>query len=145
MSRFAVCCSLAFLLACGAAQPSTADPEWGSVFVGTWQGVGEQYPEGMAGERWPMVVQIEHIDPGPCGTVTYPSLDCSGTWICQPGFEGDVLEIRERITEGADRCTDNGSITLTARDDGTLAFRYASGDVRAGASLSPPLPETPRE
>ena len=72
------------------------------------------------------------------GTVSYPQLSCSGTWIQHGSTANGVRLITETITQG--NCV-NSDVTLTPHSDGTLSFMstyYAASkkqDVTAYATL----------
>ena len=53
------------------------------------------------------------------GTVSYPQLSCSGTWIQHGSTANGVRLITETITQG--NCV-NSDVTLTPHSDGTLSF-----------------------
>ena len=72
------------------------------------------------------------------GTVSYPQLSCSGTWIQHGSTANGVRLITETITQG--NCV-NSDVTLTPHSDGTLSFMstyYAASkkqDITAYATL----------
>jgi hypothetical protein len=59
-------------------------------------------------------------------TVTYTRPGCSGTWTMVHA-DDQVLHLREQITDGMDRCTDEGTVTLTLRSGPRLGVAYVSG------------------
>ncbi|WP_433326588.1 serine/threonine-protein kinase [Spirillospora sp. CA-294931] len=65
------------------------------------------------------------------GTITYPGQGCSGRMALMGSAPG-TLTLREEITTGAARCVDSGTITLSRRKNGGLAFNYSGSE--AGAS-----------
>lgn len=112
----------------GEGQTSSA-PAGGSGFTGQWRGTGTQ----SGGSSWPLSVNIHSTGPGECANVRYPSLGCRGVWICE-NVEGDVIRGRERITSGR-RCLEEGTIRIRRDPDGTLAWQYQHGSIRATATL----------
>jgi hypothetical protein len=95
--------------------------------IGRWTGMGEQTPANADQNRWEIVVEISGFAAGECGHVAYPSLDCSGVWICEPGGNEREIRAREHITKGLARCVDGGDMQITLTDAGELEWTW-SGD-----------------
>ena len=75
-----------------------------------------------------MVVEITSLAVGQCATVRYPSLSCSGEWICTETSDGAAaLRGREHILEGRSVCLDgNVVMSLTVSDD--LSWHWEGAD-----------------
>lgn len=118
------------------AEPEPA-PEPPPTLVGRWHGVGEQAGAGTDGQTWYLVLELRGTAPGECGTIEYPEprQECSGIYICEPGFDGRTLRAREQITVGAERCIDQ-EVTLTLEPDGDLRLEAEAGRIRAWANLA---------
>lgn len=87
----------------------------------TWRGqVLQPYPDGKTGV-YP--VRMTLSDAG--GTIDYPSLSCGGT-LTRLRTVGDVVEYREKLTYGANRCIDNG--TVGVRIKGRLLLWHWTGE-----------------
>jgi hypothetical protein len=72
------------------------------------------------------------------GTISYPSLACSGRVIREPD-EGDSMIGRERITEDPARhCVDGGAMIIPRARGATFEWRWRhpTGEDGAAASLS---------
>lgn len=72
------------------------------------------------------------------GTISYPTLACSGRVIREPD-EHDTLIGRERITEDPDRrCVDGGAMIIPRVRGATFEWRWrdANGQPGAEATLS---------
>lgn len=103
----------------------------GEGMIGRWTGVGTQGD----GQTWEMHVEITSTQPGPCGTVEYPSIPCSADWICLSGSSGRTVRAREDLTDGVGRCIDHGTMTMTLTPEGTLDWRWTGSGERASAKL----------
>jgi len=91
--------------------------------LGVWEGTGTQ----SNGDSWPMVVQITSLAIGECATVRYPSLSCSGEWLCTETSDGAALRGQEHILEGRSICLDgNVVMSLTVNDD--LSWHWEGDD-----------------
>lgn len=89
-------------------------------FFGSWEGRGrEANPPG----EWTIAATIMGGQPvgGLVGTITYPSLRCTGTLTLRAAAPG-ALELGEHITAGP--CEDGGIITLTPLRDGSLRYDW---------------------
>lgn len=116
------------IAAAPSSQPSASES---AGLVGRWEGVGRQDD----GFSWPMFVELSSTSPGPCATVEYPSVPCSGQWICARS-RGDTIEARERLLgDSARRCIDGGAMTMEISPDGSLAWEWVGSDVTASATL----------
>lgn len=107
--------------------PSGPDP-----LIGTWEGTGIQND----GQRWPMVVSITSVEPGRCATVEYPSIPCSAEWHCGSRASDGTLVAVERLTEGRDRCVDDGSLGMRVTGTGQLEWSWEGSGMTARATLS---------
>lgn len=107
-------------------------------FLGRWIGVGEQRPSSVEGQTWSMEVEIRSTAPGECGAISYPSLNCRGVWICEPGFDGVTLHAVERITEQTGHCVDGGVMEMALTEFGGLQWRQTVGEFVAWATLTRP-------
>ena len=88
---------------------------------GTWRGqVLQPDPDGRT-EVYPVRMTIN--DSG--GTIDYPTLSCGGT-LTRLRAIGDVVEYREKLTYGVDRCIDNG--TVGVRIKGRLLLWHWTGE-----------------
>jgi hypothetical protein len=106
-------------------------PEEATGVIGRWTGQGVQND----GQTWDIVVDITTTRPGPCGSVDYPGIPCSGEWICVSG-DSRSLRAREKITEGTDKCIDNGTMTMSVRPDGSLDWQWRGSGSTAKAVLT---------
>jgi hypothetical protein len=79
--------------------------------LGSWAGVGFQKMSDGKIEQWTIRMHIVSRDNA---TIDYPSLNCGGT-LTYLRDVGDIREFRERLTYGADRCIDNGTVGLHAK------------------------------
>ncbi|MGK5552158.1 serine/threonine-protein kinase [Actinomadura kijaniata] len=86
-----------------------------TAFTGEWTGTGQQSD----GKPVPVVLVLRAGDGH--GTIAYPAQNCSGE--VRLVGAGRALTLRERITRGADRCVDQGTITLTPSRE-RLRFEY---------------------
>ena len=136
----------AFVSACWAGKPvpppiSNAAPAPTSITshrnVERWAGTGRQFDNGMS---WDMVLTLR---PGAeigedLGTISYPSLGCSGRVIREPD-EGDSWIGREKITDDPDhRCVDGGAMLIPRGRGATFEWRWRhpTGEDGAEAMLS---------
>jgi len=91
-----------------------------TVFFGAWEGSGSQTdPPG----EWTIAARIMGGQPvgGLVGTISYPSLNCTGT-LTLVAASPTALELGERINTGP--CEDGGIITLTPLQDGRLRYDW---------------------
>ncbi|GAA1544293.1 hypothetical protein GCM10009678_28670 [Actinomadura kijaniata] len=86
-----------------------------TAFTGEWSGTGRQSD----GKPIRVILHLTAGD-GP-GRITYPDQNCSGE--VRLLGTGQALTLREHITQGAERCVDQGTITLTP-DRERLRFQY---------------------
>lgn len=76
-----------------------------------WRGTGVQSD----GQNWPIVVKLWSLDAGVCGVIDYPTVPCSGQWVCLGSADGTGWRnAREDIKRG--NCIDGG--TFRFRIDG---------------------------
>lgn len=104
--------------------PSTASPATVSM-EGTWSGRATQSD----GQRYGVV--IEFIPGSPDPAINYPELSCGGRLRFQ-GRQAESYTYIERITTGAFRCTDGGTVFLTPRG-GTIEFYWTKPDGRSSS------------
>ncbi len=91
-----------------------------TVFFGAWEGSGSQTdPPG----EWTIAARIMGGQPvgGLVGTISYPSLNCTGT-LTLIAASSTGLELGEHIATGP--CEDGGIITLTPLQDGRLRYDW---------------------
>lgn len=114
-------------------KPSTPDPTANMVpaaYLGTWTGTGTQVNPSV---EWPMRITIRGGAVGSIvGGAEYPEQSCGGNLILEEVASGIVLG--ESLTYGQGSCTDGGTITLTLRGDGRLAFGWVG--IRTDGSVS---------
>lgn len=83
---------------------------------GRWSGWADQWDSGdvsaPADSRWSVEITIRTGPDAPAGTVSYPSLGCSGRLTYIGGGGNGSHLFREEIEVGADRCASPGTITL---------------------------------
>lgn len=96
-----------------------------------WEGVGHQND----GQTWPLVVTVRAAEPGRCASVDYPSIPCKAIWICTEIAEDGSLLGREELTEGIDRCIDNGTLSMRFTPEGRMDWTWQRGDVTARSTL----------
>jgi len=138
------------LLACGPSPELYADPEdahdvgvmvpddspepevvYASV-LGRWHGTGLQSD----GLQWAIDLEVANLNAGPCAVIRYPSIGCSGYWVCRRPSKGSRIEAIERITEGRDRCSDHVAVKIAlANDHGSLCYFADDGRVTASGKL----------
>lgn len=94
----------------------SAQSKAGSWLSGTWTGTGYQID---ANETWTMKVTVK----GKKYTIEYPSLNCSGRWLLI-SFGSRLAKLRERITNGVDKCIDRGTVTIQRLNRRQIEFRY---------------------
>jgi hypothetical protein len=100
------------------APSGSATPQIPSAFSGTWNGTVHQRSSlGLS-----FAVQITLTGGGQSGTVTYPSLGCSGP-LTPLSASNQKLVLQQGVVSGQQTCG-QGSITLTQRPDGTLAYAF---------------------
>jgi len=100
--------------------------------VGRWEGIGHQYDDE---SDWEVVMRLRATAPlnQPIGTISYPSLGCSGELIRIRERAG-TFTVQERLVDNPeDRCVDGGTIRFR-RHGGTLDWRWFDGDGNEGAS-----------
>ncbi|MEU4821815.1 serine/threonine-protein kinase [Actinomadura sp. NPDC023710] len=68
---------------------------------------------------------------GGAGRITYPEQNCAGTETLA-GRTGETLRFQERITFGAERCVDTGTVTLTPGSGGDRLIFHYSGTSPSG-------------
>ena len=83
-----------------------------------WKGAGYQYD---VGHSWDIIVSFKQENQQ--FKIQYPSISCSGYWRLLD-FDNESFEFREIITEGQDKCTNNGRVVLKKKDDLTYEFYY---------------------
>ena len=100
--------------------------------IGRWEGVGHQSD----GSTWEMELDITRVDDGVCGVVHYPSLGCSGFWVCDDS-SGRRLRAVEHITEGRRTCVDGVEVSLRlTRQRETVAFTAQTAEISAAGRLT---------
>jgi hypothetical protein len=113
------------------ATASDSPTEAASGLEGVWEGTGHQDD----GQTWPVVVTLQSTSPGTCASVDYPSIPCKAVFICAERSESGEVRGREELTEGRDRCIDNGTFTLQLDSAGRLELFWTGGGVTARATL----------
>lgn len=79
--------------------------------AGSWVGLGLQVnPDGKS-DTWAIKMRI---DANGSARIDYPSLQCGGTLIPVRTL-ADGAEYRERLTYGADKCVDGGTVGVHLR------------------------------
>ncbi|GIJ44098.1 hypothetical protein Val02_09840 [Virgisporangium aliadipatigenens] len=96
--------------------PTARDAGFPPGMVGTWSGELLQSD----GKRWPVEIRIGSDT---AATVSYARPGCSGS-LTPVGTVGPVVDVRERITSGTDRCTDTGTGTLRQPGPNELEYVY---------------------
>lgn len=112
-------------------QPRTEPPPPNPFPLGRWAGTGVQGD----GQSWPLEVDLWTTRSGACASVRYPSIPCAATWICVAQSSDGVLEAREELTEGHDRCIDGGTMTMRPVDD-HLEWQWQGSGQTARADLT---------
>lgn len=97
----------------------SATPEIPSAFSGNWSGTVRQ--RGSLGLSF--AVQMSLTGGGESGTVTYPSLGCSGP-LTPLSASNDKLVVEQGVVSGQQTCG-QGTITLTRGPDGSLSYSFA--------------------
>ena len=92
--------------------------------VGIWKGKAYQANPAGPGMSYDISLRINETGNG---IIQYPSLSCIGTLIRQPG---DVIQYREQLTLGKERCVDNGKVVLEKRGD-QLFWQWSGQGTRA--------------
>lgn len=109
---------------------------------GRWSGSANQWNSGdtstLIDSQWSVEITIRSGPDGPnkpAGTVSYPSLRCSGrlTYIGPGG--GSSHMFREDIDVGADRCIPTGTITLERTEDVLLYSAQHDGSASVSMGL----------
>jgi hypothetical protein len=96
----------------------SATPEIPSAFNGTWAGSVRQHSAlGLS-----FAVQISLTGGGESGTVSYPSLGCSGP-LTPLSASNSKLVLQQGVISGQQTCG-QGRITLTQQPDGTLSYSF---------------------
>ncbi len=143
-----VCLTLGALL-CAPGSAAVEEVEPRPEFVtGHWKGVGYQG----SGSAWAIELTAESGTAN--ATVSYPSLQCGGTWTFVKGHR-HLAWFRETITYGKKACVDGGLIAVTPVASNYLTFSYFlpnGGDlaswstlrrVDAGVATPPKAPSRP--
>ncbi|MBW2458988.1 MAG: hypothetical protein JRI68_31100 [Deltaproteobacteria bacterium] len=112
-------------------EPREATVGYASV-LGRWRGMGVQSD----GARWLIELDVANLDAGPCAVVRYPTIGCSGYWVCPEPSDGSRIEAVERITEGRGHCSDQVAVKVAlANDHGSLCYFADDGQVTASGKL----------
>ncbi|MFO0571346.1 MAG: hypothetical protein U0263_37300 [Polyangiaceae bacterium] len=111
------------------ALPLSPAPE--NPWAGDWEGTGVQND----GQVWPMRVGLTGATAGVCGQVSYPSIPCAGDWICKGVAADGALEIVEHLTDGKERCIDEGTMRVRVGEDG-LEWSWQGAGASATALLT---------
>jgi hypothetical protein len=100
--------------------------------AGRWVGIGRQDD----GQTWPLQVEFTSgAGPGVCATAEYPTMPCRAEWVCL-GEQGGVIAAHERLLDdSAQRCVDNGAMTLRPGPDRTIEWSWSGGGQTAEAKL----------
>ncbi len=109
------------------------EPRFGYASVlGRWRGMGVQSD----GARWAIELSVANLDAGPCAIIRYPTIGCSGYWVCREPSDGARIEAVERITEGRGHCSDSVAVKVAlANDHQSLCYFADDGQVTASAKL----------
>ena len=98
--------------------------------IEVWEGTGVQSD----GQTWSVRVSVHQDRRGRCATVDYPSIPCSGVWLCDEKSTDVRLTGIERITHDAQNCID-GCAFDAEFDTGTLYFDCSEQDLHARARI----------
>lgn len=90
---------------------------------GTWEGTGYQTDDQTT---WTMRVTAR----GRRVSIEYPSLNCGGRWQLI-SISGNRARFRERLDHGADKCTNNGNVTIQRLNRRQVFFLYSNAGTRA--------------
>ena len=101
------------------APSGSATPEIPSAFSGSWNGTVHQ--RGSLGLSF--AVQLSLTRGGQSGTVTYPSLGCSGP-LTPVSASSQTLVLQQGVVSGQQTCG-QGTITLTQSGGGTLSYSFS--------------------
>lgn len=101
------------------APSGSATPAIPSAFSGTWAGTVHQHNAlGLS-----FAVQINLTGGGQAGTVSYPSLGCSGP-LTPLSASNHTLVLQQGVVSGQQTCG-QGTVTLTRRSGSTLSYSFA--------------------
>lgn len=102
-------------------------------YLGTWTGPVDQ-PS--SSTEYSATVGIFYTGGQLTANIGYPELSCE-SHLAGLHIEGTLLSGTEHITEVGTRCIDEGSVTFTALDNGTLRYHWeGGGDLTATAILT---------
>jgi CubicO group peptidase (beta-lactamase class C family) len=106
----------AALVAILGAPGASAQPQAGVARepVGRWSGAGIQVDWLGNPLEVPRIIVVFDGQGG--GTIDYPSLGCAGT-LTRIGASGEVVEYRETLTSGSDKCPSGASVSFRAAGD----------------------------
>lgn len=91
-------------------------PSWAT---GNWTGVGYQ-SNALIKSVWPIELIFDTSNEI---SVNYPSFPCSGNWQVVSADNCQVV-FKEIITEGADKCENNGKVIITKIDKDHISVAY---------------------
>ena len=93
--------------------PTNVNARW---LDGVWEGAAYQIN---AKTTWTIKLTVQNNT----YFIEYPSLSCGGEWVLvDKGFSR--TKFKEKITYGADRCVNDGEVTIERISDTQVAFRY---------------------
>lgn len=99
-------------------------------FTGAWKCTAEETDDS---PRYPVTLNLSKGEQGEvCGTVQYPSLNCSGNLICGAPREREA-EYVEKITSGREFCVDNGTVRMKRSNADAAEWQWFFPDGRLGA------------
>jgi hypothetical protein len=85
---------------------------------GVWEGKGYQInPK----STWTIRLTVQNDK----YVIEYPSLSCQGNWSLT-GKESGKARFKESITQGLDRCENNGTVLIEKINDTQVSFKYSS-------------------
>jgi hypothetical protein len=99
-------------------QANVTDPGGLNWLDGVWEGTGYQTnPK----STWTMKLTAQNNT----YSIEYPSLSCRGKWVLQ-SKEAGKARFKEVITQGLNRCENNGAVLIEKISDTQLSFKYSS-------------------
>ncbi len=109
-----LCCS------CSVQKKYTSLEKEMSWLEGKWIGVGYQ-ADAMTAQTWSIELKVD-VKNKKC-SINYPSLECSGKWVLKNG-NSNAATFVEHITEGKDKCFDQGELIITKVDENHLSYSF---------------------
>lgn len=97
---------------------------------GAWAGIGYQLGLG----TWTISLTVDQ-DSGSPFQISYPSLDCGGTWEIQKVDQGTIW-LQEDLSYGQMFCVQNVIVALTRLDENHITFTCFNPDTKLLSSYS---------